>query len=91
VSGGIRVVRAIDNVTMFTMAIASSPEELDRGLLSADDALEMAYTIVENAADWYDSGDSPWRVVIDDDVEFESKPVAGSFTRGCEPPDGGGK
>ena len=62
----IKVVRNIDSVPMFEMVVASTPEELERGLLAPDDAMEIASDIVHNAADWYDSGDSPWRVVVED-------------------------
>lgn len=52
----ILVVRIVDNVTMFQMEISEH--------LSADDALEIATDIVNNVADWYDSGDSPWKIVV---------------------------
>jgi hypothetical protein len=76
-AGKIQVVRIMDNVPMFEMVIASTDADLERGLLSSDDALEIAYDIVNSAIDWYDTGSSPWRVQVDDGVVFESRPVAG--------------
>jgi hypothetical protein len=70
-SSKIRVVRVLDGATIFEMAVGPA--------LDAAAALEIAYDIVVNAADWYDTGDSPWRVEVelDDNVPFESAPVAG--------------
>lgn len=82
----IQVVRIIDNVVMFDMVVASTPEELERGLLSADDALEIAYDIVHTAGECYDTGSSPWKVVIGDDVAFQSRPVAMTPIRITEAP-----
>jgi hypothetical protein len=48
---------------MFEMVIASSQDELERGFLSTNDALDMATDIVNGAAEWYDSGSSPWKIV----------------------------
>jgi hypothetical protein len=45
----IRVVRAIDGVTMFEMTFARSDEDVAAGLLTYDDALEIATDIVTNA------------------------------------------
>ena len=61
----IRVVRIVDDVPMFEMIVASTPEELERGLLSQDDAMEIATDIVHCAAECYDTGSSPWKVVTE--------------------------
>lgn len=62
------VKRALDGVILFEMKVAQGEADVAGGMLEFGDAMELATDLVAAAAEWYDTGDSPWEVAATEDA-----------------------